>query len=187
MMKRKTIKTSYKHFLFLILIFVFILSACQGFPEDLFESNPSKPETLNEGNYQQGKVTYVIDGDTFDVEFDDGETVRVRPILVDAPEICHASSDAECEPEPFGEEAHAYTKDLLEGQTVYLEQDVSTRDPYDRMLFYVYLEDGQMFQELILAEGLAEVAVFEPDVKYQSHLERVEQEAKDQGINMWSN
>jgi len=67
-----------------------------------------------------------------------------------------------------------------------LEQDVSERDPYDRLLFYVYLEGGQMYQELILSEGLAEVAVYEPDTKYQSHLEKVEQKAREEQVNMWS-
>ena len=34
-------------------------------------------------------VVHVVDGDTLDVELDSGETKRIRPILVDAPEICH--------------------------------------------------------------------------------------------------
>ena len=135
---------------------------------------------------KQGIVTYVIDGDTFDVELENGETERVRPILVNAPEICHTSSPADCEVEPYGDEAADFTSDLLEGETVYLEQDVSVRDPYDRLLVYVYLEDGSMYQELILAEGLAEVAVYEPDVKYQPQLESIEQEAIEQQLNLWS-
>jgi micrococcal nuclease len=56
-----------------------------------------------------------------------------------------------------------------------------------RLLFYVYLEDGRLFQELILQEGLAHIAVYKPDVKYQSHLEAVEQQAKSQNLNLWSN
>lgn len=120
-------------------------------------------------------VTYVVDGDTFDVKLENGKTERIRPILVNAPEICHKSSPSDCEAEPYGDEAADFTKDLLEGETVYLEQDVSERDPYDRLLAYVYLENGQMYQELILSEGLAEVSVYEPDIKYQSHLEKIEQ------------
>ncbi|MCC2252744.1 thermonuclease family protein [Virgibacillus sp. AGTR] len=168
----------------LFLLAFFTLSACEEWEATSNQQTP--PETLNNNDYDKGLVVYVIDGDTFDVQLENGETERIRPILVNAPEICHDSSPADCEPEPYGDEATDFTRDLLDGETVYLEQDVSERDPYDRRLYYVYLEDGQMFQEIILAEGLAEIAVFEPDVKYQSHLETFEQKAKDQQINMWS-
>lgn len=150
------------------------------------ESNSPVAEGENESDLVPGVVTYVVDGDTFDVELDSGETERIRPILVDAPEICHQSSPSDCEPDPYGEEATEFTKDLLLDETVYLEQDVSETDRYDRRLAYVYLEDGEMFQELLLAEGLAEVAVFPPDVKYQEELEEVEQKAKENGVGIWS-
>lgn len=169
-------------FIILLTLTLCLLPACNGLVDSTNGSTP--PEEM--GDYQKGVVTYVIDGDTFDVELENGKTERVRPILVNAPEICHASSPADCEVEAYGNEASDFTRNLLEGQTVYLESDVSERDPYDRLLVYVYLEYGQMYQELILAEGLAEVAVYKPDIKYQSHLESIEQEAKDQQINLWS-
>lgn len=150
------------------------------------ENNSPVAEVGNESDLMPGVVTYVVDGDTFDVELDSGETERIRPILVDAPEICHQSSPADCEPEPYGEEASIFAEELLLDQTVYLEQDVSETDRYDRVLAYVYLENGDMFQELLLAEGLAEVAVFPPDVKYQAELEEVEQKAKENGVGIWS-
>lgn len=170
-------------FIVLIIIAIILLPACNELTVSL---NTNTPSEENMSNLKQGVVTYVIDGDTFDVELENGETERIRPILVNAPEICHASSPTDCEVEPYGNEATDFTKELLEGETVYLEQDISVRDPYDRLLVYVYLEDGSMYQELILEEGLAEVAVYEPDVKYQSQLESIEQEAKDQQLNLWS-
>ncbi|WP_078598479.1 thermonuclease family protein [Evansella clarkii] len=182
-----------KRKLLIITLFIslFIFTGC----DDLLDAaaDMTAPDTgasleLDEKeNLQKGVVTYVIDGDTFDVELESGVVERVRPILVDAPEICHASSPPDCEPEPFGEDATDFTRELLTGKTVYLEQDVSERDPFDRLLFYVYLEAGSMYQELILAEGLAEVAVYEPDVKYRDALESVEQQAKSEGINLWGN
>ncbi|WP_160140963.1 thermonuclease family protein [Bacillus sp. SLBN-3] len=129
----------------------------------------------------------MIDGDTFDVKLDNGETERVRPILVDTPEICHKSSPPDCEVDPYGNEATEFTRDLLDGKTVYLELDTSPRDPYDRLLAYVYLEDGRMYQEVILKEGLAKIMAIKPNVKYQSQFESIEQEAKDQSLNLWSN
>ncbi|MCR6108664.1 thermonuclease family protein [Salipaludibacillus agaradhaerens] len=178
-----------KHKFLIIISFVslIVFTGC----EDLWDAAIDAATSNTEGaldlveSLQKGTVTYVIDGDTFDVELENGEVERVRPILVDAPEICHKSSPKDCEPEPFGEAATDFTRDLLSGETVYLEQDLSERDRFGRMLFYVYLEDGRMYQELILAEGLAEVAVYKPDVKYQDELESIELEAKNEKKNMW--
>jgi micrococcal nuclease len=171
-------------FMILLVITAILISGCDELTNTLSHDPP--PDALSDIEYQEGVVEYVIDGDTFDIKLENGEIERIRPILVDAPELCHASSPADCEVEPFGNEATNFTKELLEGEIVYLEQDISERDPYDRLLVYVYLEDGQMFQELILSEGLAEIAVYEPDVKYQSHLETFEQKAKGNQINIWS-
>ncbi|MDO7285885.1 thermonuclease family protein [Shouchella clausii] len=137
-----------------------------------------------EGELLQAVVTKVTDGDTFTVKIN-GVEEKVRPILVDAPEICHWNSGKDCEPEPFGNEATAFAEDTLLGETVYLEQDVSERDRYGRLLFYVYLSDGQMFQELLLAEGLAEVAVFEPDVKYKDRFFVIQEQAQKEKVGIW--
>ena len=164
------------------------LGGCSSLLETQTETpEPATAATLEDGDYEKGVVTYVIDGDTFDVKLENGNTERVRAILVNTPEICHESSPADCEAESYGEDAAVFTKELLDGQTVYLEQDVSERDPYDRLLFYVYLEDGRMFQDVILSEGLAKVAVYEPDVKYQTELEKAEQSAQSEQVNLWSN
>ena len=50
---------------------------------------------------------------------------------------------------------------------VKLELDVRKIDPYDRLLAYVYLPNGQMFNETLVREGYAQVATFPPNVKYQ--------------------
>ena len=172
------------------LFIIIVLAACDEIDikeeKSTTEVDPASTE-VEEKTQLEATVTYIVDGDTFDVEFENGDIERVRPILVDAPEVCHQSSPSDCEPDPFGEEATEFTKELLEGQTVYLKQDVSERDRYDRMLFYVFLEDGRMYQELILAEGLAEIAIFEPDTLYLNELEGYQEEAQKNEINMWSN
>jgi micrococcal nuclease len=170
--------------LFLLLIPLLFLVSC----EEMFEDVVIKQEgpILEEEDRLQGTVVYVVDGDTFDVEIEGVGKERVRPILIDAPEICHQHSPADCEPEPFGEEASEFARTFLLGETVYLEQDVSERDKYDRMLFYVYLEDGRMFQEILLEEGLAEVAVFEPDVRYKDDFFDIQEQAQKQNQGLWS-
>lgn len=180
----KTIPISKSLFLLLLMIVINLLVACNPI------TNPENIPipTLSDGDHrQEGVVEYVIDGDTFDVKLHNGKTERVRAILVDTPESCHKSSPPDCEAEPYASEATDFTRELLNGKTVHLETDTSLRDPYDRLLAYVYLEDGSMYQELILKEGLAKIMAIEPNVKYQTHLEEIEQVAKAQHVNIWSN
>ncbi|WP_160112383.1 thermonuclease family protein [Salicibibacter kimchii] len=158
-------------FRFLIVICsMMILVGCQ---------RPSDDDPL------QGTVVNIVDGDTFDVNIQGMGDERVRPIMVDAPEICHQHDPPACEPEPYGEEATAFATDVLLGETVYLEQDESERDQYDRMLFYVYVDEDQMFQEMLLEEGLAEVVVYEPDVRYEEAFYEIQEEAQEREEGMW--
>lgn len=138
--------------------------------------------------FVKARVTNIVDGDTFDVVTmrTDGTAYekRVRPILIDAPEICHQHSPDSCEPEPFGPEATDFAEKRLLGNTVYLERDENTLDPFDRYLYYVYTEDGNMFQEELLANGLAEMAVFD-DTRYKDRFIEIENEAKRKRVGMW--
>lgn len=158
-------------FRFVIVIFsMLILVGCQG---------PSDDELL------QGTVVNIVDGDTFDVNIQGMGDERVRPIMVDAPEICHQHDPPACEPEPYGEEATDFATEVLLGETVYLEQDVTERDQYDRMLFYVHVDEDRMFQEMLLEEGLAEVVVYEPDVRYEEEFYEIQEEAREEERGMW--
>lgn len=89
------------------------------------------------GDYIEASVERVIDGDTL-VAIVDGESIRVRLSGVDTPESVGAYKG---HPEVYGEEASSYTKELIEGKRVWLEEDVKTKDKYDRLLMYVWLED----------------------------------------------
>lgn len=181
MFNLKTIPINKSLFLLLLMIAIILLVACNPIIK------AENTTVSDDDRHHEGVVEYVIDGDTFDVKLNDGKTERVRAILVNTPETCHKSSPPDCEPDPYGIEATDFTKELLDGKTVYLETDESLRDPYDRLLAYVYLEDGRMYQELILEEGLAEIMAIKPNVKYQEQLEEIQQAAKAKRVNIWSN
>lgn len=69
-----------------------------------------------------GVVSWVEDGDSLTVLLPDGEKIKVRLHMVDAPEVCHRQRDRECRKpgQPFGEAAgHALAR-LVEGQPVHL-------------------------------------------------------------------
>jgi micrococcal nuclease len=84
----------------------------------------------------------------------------MRLIGVDTPET-HGGT------QPYEPEASDFMCQSLEGEEVGLELDVEKVDPYERLLSYVYLPDGEMFNETLVEEGYAQVATFPPNVKYQ--------------------
>jgi micrococcal nuclease len=96
------------------------------------------------------RVTEVYDGDTIAVNMD-GRTEKVRMIGVDTPETHKPNSPVEC----GGPEASDFSKTTLNGAEVRLEADPTNqnRDRYDRLLRYVYLPDGRLFNELLITEG----------------------------------
>ena len=82
----------------------------------------------------------VVDGDTLIVQID-GESVRLRLIGVDAPESF--SHHDENRRTVTGENVSRILTALLESETtVLLDFDVEKYDQYDRMLAYVYTDEG---------------------------------------------
>ena len=65
-----------------------------------------------------GTVTRVVDGDTIVVSID-RRSEKVRLIGVDTPETVHPSKPVEY----FGKEASVFTKRMVEGKQVRLEED----------------------------------------------------------------
>lgn len=110
-------------------------------------------------------VVAVIDGDTIDVMID-GEVLRVRYVGVNTPE----------RDEPCYEEATEANRSMVNGQTVRLVKDVSETDRYDRLLRYVYVGSVFVNQELV-AQGFAEVVLYEPDERYYEDFLRFESNA----------
>jgi len=98
-------------------------------------------------------VTSVTDGDTIGV----GRGWRyqkVRLIGVDTPETVHPEKPVE----PFGPEASDFTERKLGGQRVHLEFEPANQyDRYDRLLAYVFLADGALFNAELVKQGYARV------------------------------
>ena len=66
-----------------------------------------------------------------------------------------------------------------------LELDVEKVDPYGRLLAYVYLLDGEMFNEKLVEEGYAQVATFPPNVKYVDRFLEAQREARAANRGLW--
>lgn len=120
---------------------------------------------------QKVKVTRVVDGDTVELE----NSEKVRYIGVDTPETY------EC----YYSEAKDKNKDLVEGEEVYLEKDVSETDRYGRLLRYVWV--GNTFvNDNLVAEGYAQVATYPPDIKYQKLFVATQETAQKDEKGLWS-
>jgi micrococcal nuclease len=126
------------------------------------------------GRLTPARVTYVVDGDTIEVALD-GRTYRLRYIGMDTPE----------RDERFYRESTNRNRQLVGGQTVYLEKDVSETDRYGRLLRYVYLADGRMVNELLVHEGLAQAATFPPDVRHADRFRAAQRAAQRAERGMW--
>ena len=128
------------------------------------------------------KVTKVIDGDTLEIIFN-GETKKVRLIGIDTPESVHPDKEKNV---PFGKVTSEFTEKALLGQNVILEFDVSTTDKYGRLLAYVYVGD-KMFNKTLLENGMAQVKTYPPDVKYADEFAKIQEQARNNKVGMWSN
>lgn len=143
-------------------------------------------QTVLLGNKKEVRPTYkvvrVVDGDTIVISIN-GREEKVRMIGVDTPE---SVSPDETKNTESGLIASDYTKKALEGKMVGLEQDVTERDKFGRLLFYVYLGDV-MFNEQLLRDGMALARRFPPDVKYAERFADLQKDAENRKVGIWAN
>ena len=132
-------------------------------------------------NGVNANVVSVTDGDTIKVVLENGLSEKVRLILVDTPETKHPRLGVQ----PFGKEASAFTTKELTGKQVTLELDVEERDQYGRLLAYVWVGNS-LFNEKLLEEGLARVAVYPPNTRYVDQFRNVQAIAQEAGKGIWS-
>lgn len=154
-----------------------------------------KLEAAKLNNFVEAKVVQIIDGDTIEVSLD-GKNETVRLIGIDTPETKHPEKGVEY----FGQEATDYTRSQVDGKTVYLEQDVSERDQYGRLLMYVWLVqdidsskvsakdiETKQLNGLLVANGYAQSSTYPPDVKYKDHYQELSQTAREKEVGLWEN
>jgi micrococcal nuclease len=140
-------------FLVLVLLFGGISNAVSRRAEPISREAPS---SASHGAGQTDRnatatVTRVVDGDTVDISPSVGGRSRVRLIGIDTLEVHFGT-------QPYGPEASTFAKRELDGERVGLELDVQKIDPYGRLLAYVYLPDGKMFNGTLLEEGYAHLS-----------------------------
>jgi micrococcal nuclease len=151
----------------------------RGIGQTLTGERASAPNVVEQAGYEAtATVTRVVDGDTVDISPAVEGLSRVRLIGVDTPETYGGT-------QPYGPEASEFTRQHLEGKEVSLELDVQKVDPYGRLLAYVYLPGGEMFNETLVEEGYAQIATFPPNVKYTDRFLEAQREARAANRGLW--
>ena len=138
-----------------------------------------RPETFTSPSSQKVvTVRNVIDGDTLDLT--DGR--RIRLLGIDAPEAGFGDKVAE----PWAEESTQWLRDRVEGQRVALRIGDDEKDRYGRTLAWIYIDEGVLINEEMLAAGHAKLL---PDFGLPLDLEPVlraaESEARLQKKGLW--
>lgn len=124
------------------------------------------------------KVHWVDDGDTIVVT--GGE--RVRYLGINTPEVAHKDEPGE----PFGDEAKAFNKKLVQGRWINLELAEQQRDPYGRLLAYVFLADGTFVNGELVRQGYAHLLRKQPKLRYWERLLALQRQALKEKKGMWS-
>jgi micrococcal nuclease len=123
----------------------------------------------------------VVDGDTIWVRMPDGTEEKVRYIGIDTPEVAHEGTRAEY----LGEEASARNALLLGSDPLSLELDVEERDPYGRLLAYVWAGETLINERLVL-EGYARAHNYPPNLSRQPQLREAERKARAAQVGLWA-
>ena len=122
------------------------------------------------------RVTRVVDGDT--VRLDGLGSVRL--IGIDTPEVF---GGGEC----FGREASAFAKrSLAPGAPVRYRVGAEQRDRYGRLLAYVYLPDGRLFNELLAERGYATPLTIPPNDDLADRFVAAARRARERHLGLWA-
>ena len=116
----------------------------------------------------------------------DGDTVRlvglgsVRLIGINTPEVY---GHVQC----FGPEASAFAKSVLQGGlAVHYRVGTEPRDRYGRLLAYVWLPDGRLFNEMLAARGYAEPLTIPPNDQLAPRFAAAAERARRAHAGMWA-
>lgn len=159
------------------------LSACELAENGLTSTGVTPGADERSADAGPYRVARVVDGDTIVVDVDQ-EPITVRLIGIDTPETKHPDMGVQC----FGPEATAHVEQLLEGRSVWLEEDPTQEsvDRYGRRLAYVWLDQTTMLNETLLTGGYAREYTYDVAYTHQERFLQAQDEAQTTSAGLWS-
>jgi|AntDeeMinimDraft_4_1070355.scaffolds.fasta_scaffold01363_2 micrococcal nuclease len=161
------------------------------------------PNTTNGSTTQPDRVTEwtvtvtrVIDGDTVEIQYENGQTDTLRLLGVDTPEttLSRVSPD-EFEGIPdtaagrdhlynWGQQATQFAEDELAGEDVriVIDEEADRRGSFGRLLVYIYV-DGENFNKRLLSEGYARM--YDSSFSLREEFVATEQKAQRNAVGLW--
>ncbi len=85
----------------------------------------------------------------------------------------------------YGREALEFNRKLVEGKTISVEWGPQIRDKKNRLLAYVFLEDGTFVNREIVKNGHAKVRIAPPNLRYAEDLRKDELAARRAKAGLW--
>lgn len=163
--------------------------------EEMPADSESAPAPADETEWTVS-VERVIDGDTMEVQFPDGEIDTIRLLGVDTPETYDQNDPEEFEGIPnntagadwlaqWGDRATTFATEELADEEVRIAVDpeADRRGDFGRLLVYLYTDDEESFNERLLENGLARM--YDTEFSERSTYEQLETEAQREGVGLW--
>jgi micrococcal nuclease len=140
------------------------------------------PERQNQTMSEIVSIVRVVDGDTIIVKMN-GVDKKVRLMGLNTPETVDPRRLVQC----FGKEASDKAKMTLSGQEVKIETDPTqdTHDKYGRLLAYVFLSDGTLFNKMMIEEGYGYEYTYQIPYKYQKEFKNAQIHARESKKGLW--
>ncbi|MTT31594.1 nuclease [Terrilactibacillus sp. BCM23-1] len=175
MNKRRTVYL--KNLIFILsMVMIGLLAGCSSLLTDTDNQSADRVSAT---------VIKVVDGDTIHVRIN-GKDETVRMLLIDTPET-HAPGKSV---QMYGPEASQFAeKELPVGSPIQIEEGVKgyKRDKYDRLLGYIYLKNGDMYNAKVVEKGFARVGyIYPPNTKHLDMLKEKQADAEKAHLGIWS-
>lgn len=143
-------------------------------------------------------VVEIVDGDTIDVRFEDGNEERIRLLGVDTPEVYGNVNPGEYEGIPdteagqrcldgWADNASQYATDQLAGKTVTVATDsiADRRGSYGRLLAYITVQgENESFNYALLEHGYARL--YDSEFSRNGEFTQAELTAREQRTGLWA-
>lgn len=177
----------------IIIMIIGLLFGNSFMPKNITDKSLAKPTVTTVITKASNKVSItptivfydvlkVIDGDTVNLNINNKkETIRL--IGINSPETQDPRKPVEC----FGKEASLKAKEVLTNKRVRVESDPTQgdKDKYNRLLRYIYLEDGTSFNKLMIEEGYAFEYTYNIPYKYQTEFKKAQKDAELNKKGLW--
>jgi micrococcal nuclease len=157
--------------------------ATQQQPAPTPDADPGIPAVDNgipaPNDAQRMTVVDITDGDTIRLRDGSGAIEKVRLVGIDTPEVYPVY---EC----FGDEAEAELLRLAPiGSTLVVDPDVDPFDDYDRLLLYLWNDEGTFINLALVEGGFAEAIRVAPNDLHFDELLAAEDAAAAASLGMW--